>query len=291
MFCQSGDRELMAIDGDTGLVDWSFSPPEGGELNPLLWIGPRRVALQVRKPNAILVLETASGRRLAEYPQTDQDGAWMRDPLPIDDDRVALVTDRRTVALFDLGRGAYAWIFRESPTLPTYKPPRLLGDAERLLVIQDGNELIRLDVATGAKRWSRPLGVEILSERPEAMALDADRVYWASGRTLNAAALGDGELAWRRHLTGPEAGWSIALTARCVAAFPGPSGSSPEGASGFPLVFRRRDTGDLVQRLLVPSSVSEVAVRIAHRSVLFATRGDLWAYGDRRTMDGPAPSR
>ena len=291
VFCQSGDRELMAIDGDTGLVDWSFSPPEGGELNPLLWIGPRRVALQVRKPNAILVLETASGRRLAEYPQTDQDGAWMREPLPIDDDRVALVTDRRTVALFDLGRGAYAWVFRESPTLPTYKPPRLLGDAERLLVIQDGNELIRLDVATGAKRWSRPLGVEILSDRPEAMALDADRVYWASGRTLNAAALGDGELAWRRHLTGPEAGWSIALTARCVAAFPGPSGSSPEGASGFPLVFRRRDTGDLVQRLLVPSSVSEVAVRIAHRSVLFATRGDLWAYGDRRTMDGSAPSR
>ena len=224
----------MALDGDTGLVDWSFAPPEGGELNPHLWIGPRRVALQVRKPNAILVLETASGRRLAEFPQTDQDGAWMRDPLPIDDDRVALVTDRRTVALFDLGRGAYAWIFRESPTLPTYGPPRLLGDAERLLVIHDGNELIRLDPATGAKRWSRPLGVEDLSERPEAMALDADRFYWASGRTLNAAALGDGELAWRRHLTGPEAGWSLALTERCVAAFPGPSGSSPEGAIGLP---------------------------------------------------------
>jgi hypothetical protein len=80
------------------------------------------------------------------------------------------------------------------------------------------------------------------------------------------------------------------LTERCVAAFPGPSGSS-EGASGFPLVFRLRDTGDLVQRLLVPSNVSEVAVQIAHRSVLFATRGDLWAYGDRRTMDGSAPSR
>ena len=64
-----------------------------------------------------------------------------------------------------------------------------------------------------------------------------------------------------------------------------------EAAAGFPLVFRRRDTGDLVQRLLVPSSVSEVAVRIAHRSVLFATQGDLWAYGDRSTMDGPAPSR
>jgi len=290
VFCQRGDRELLAIDGDTGLVDWSFSPASGG-LNPNLWIGQRRIALQVRKPNAILVLETASGRRLGEYPQAEEDDAWVRIPLPIDDDRVALVTDRRTVVLFDLSRGAASWVFRESPGLPTFGPPRLLGDAERLLVIHSGNELIRLDVATGAKRWSRPLGVENLSERPEATAFDADRFYWASGQTLNAVSLENGELAWRRHLTGPESGWSVALTERCVAAYPRPSGASPDAPSGFPLVFRRRDSGDLVQRLLVPSVVSDVAVRLAHRSVLVATQGDLWAFGDRRTMDGPPPTR
>jgi hypothetical protein len=290
VFCQSGDRELMAIDGDTGLVDWSFSPPEGGELNPLLWIGPRRVALQVRKPNAIVVLETATGRRLAEYPQTDQDSSWMREPLPIDDDRVALVTDRRTVACSTWPGDLRVGLPREPDRSP---PTSHRVDRRRRTPARDPGRQ-RADPARrgdGRQALVASPGVEILSERPEAMALDADRVYWASGRTLNAAALGDGELAWRRHLTGPEAGWSIALTARCVAAFPGTSGSSPEGRPGFPFVFRRRDTGDLVQRLLVPSSVPEVAVRIAHRSVLFATRGDLWAYGDRRTMDGSAPSR
>jgi len=81
------------------------------------------------------------------------------------------------------------------------------------------------------------------------------------------------------------------LTERCVAAYPRPSGASPDASSGFPLVFRRRDSGDLVQRLLVPSVVSDVAVRLAHRSVLVATQGDLWAFGDRRTMDGPPPTR
>ena len=159
-------------------------------------------------------------------------------------------------------------------------------------MIHDGNELIRLDPATGAKLWSRPLGVEDLSERPEAMALDGDRVYWASGRTLNAAALADGELAWRRHLTGPESGWSIALTAALRRGLsPAPRGRRRRATSGFPLVFRRRDTGDLVQRLLVPSSVSEVAVRLALGASWSPPGGTSGRYGDRRTMDGAAPSR
>ena len=277
----------MALDGDTGLVDWSFSPPEGGELNPLLWIGPRRVALQVRKPNAILVLETASGRRLAEYPQTDEDGAWMRDPLPIDDDHVALVTDRRTVALFDLGRGAYAWTFRESPTLPTLQPPRLLGDAERLLVIQDGNELIRLDVATGAKRWSRPLGVEILSERPEAMALDADRVYWASGRTLNAAALGGRGARLEEAPDRPRGGLVDRPDRTLRRGLPRPFGVVAGGrrrASPWSSAVATRGT----------SSSDCSSRRASPRSPSGSRTGASWSppggtsgrYGDRRAMDG-----
>ena len=73
VFCLRGDRELIAFDGDTGLVDWSFSPL-AGTINPNLWIGPQRVVLQVLKPGAVLVLETANGRRRAEYPQGDDDG-------------------------------------------------------------------------------------------------------------------------------------------------------------------------------------------------------------------------
>ena len=120
VFCQAGRRKLLALDGDTGLVDWSYSPVAGATLNPNLWVGPNRIVLQTLKPNAILVLETANGRRRAEYPQSE-DEEWGRPPLPIDDDHVALVPDRRTVALFHLTRGTNSWVFRESDKLPAIR--------------------------------------------------------------------------------------------------------------------------------------------------------------------------
>ncbi|HEV3121214.1 MAG TPA: PQQ-binding-like beta-propeller repeat protein, partial [Isosphaeraceae bacterium] len=170
VFCQRGDRELVAFDGDRGLVDWSFAP-SSGKLNPHLWIGPQRIVLQVMKPTAILVLNTQNGRTQAEYARED-DQEWSHDPLPVSDDQVALVVDRRSIGLFDFKRGVFPWVVRESPLLPRHGPPLLLGDAERLLVLYDGSELIRLDPRTGGKLWSRPLGDEDLSERPEAFVLD-----------------------------------------------------------------------------------------------------------------------
>jgi tetratricopeptide (TPR) repeat protein len=290
VFCLRGTRELIAFDGDTGLVDWSFTPLAGA-INPNLWIGPQRIVLQVQKPSAILALETSNGHRQSEYPQTEED-EWARPPLAIDDDHVALVPDRRTVALFDLRRGVNSWNFRESPELPKHGAPRLLGDAERLVVIHDGCTAIRLDPATGEKLWSRPLGVEDLSERPEATALDGERFYWVSGQTIQAAALAGGALAWSRHLTGPDSGWALALTERCVMAYPGLNSVAAENeVDGLPIVFRRRDTGLLVQRLFFPVTLSDVAVRLAPRGALVATRGGLWSLGERREMDVSRPHR
>jgi outer membrane protein assembly factor BamB/tetratricopeptide (TPR) repeat protein len=296
IFCLRGERdesqkflgrELLAFDGDTGLVDWSYSFPSG-TINPNLWIGPQRIVLQARgKPGAVLVLETSSGRRRAEYPQ-QKDEDWARPPLPIDDERVALVADRQTVTLFDLRRGIDLWVFHESRELPKNGPPLLLGNAERLLVLHDGTDLIRLDAATGKKRWSRPLGVDDLSERPEAMTFDGERFYWASKQWLSCLALSDGSLIWTRHLTGPESGWSIALTERCVMAFPTAKPGHVEGeAEGLPLVFRRRDTGELVQRLLFPVPIGEVAVRLTPPGALVAAQGGVWSLGERREANEP----
>jgi cellulose synthase operon protein C len=290
VFCLRGERgeslkfvgrELLAFDGDTGLADWSYAP-SSGTINPNLWIGLQRIVLQVRKPTAVLVLETSTGRRRAEYPQQREED-WARPPLSIDDDHVALVADRQTVVLFDLRHGVESWIFRESRELPKNGPPRLLGDAERLLVLHDGTDLIRLEAATGKKHWSHPLGIEDLSERPEAMALDGERFYWASGSSLNAVSLADGSSVWSQHLTGPEAGWSIALTERCVMAFPALKPGHVEGEiEGLPLVFRRRDTGELVQRLLFPVADTGVTVRLAPRGALVVAQGGVWSLGERR---------
>jgi len=300
VFCLRGDRELIALDGDTGLVDWSFGTP-GESINPNLWVGPHKAVLQTLKvegtsqtprPVAVTVLDTATGRRLAEHAQAEGRGeGWARAPLPVDDDHVVLVADLRTVARFDLARGVNSWVFRESPNMPNNGPPLVFGDAERLLMVHDGTELIRLDAATGVKRWSRPLGPENLGRRPEALALDGERVYWANGQTLNGALLSDGSKAWACHLTGPRAGWSVDLTERCVLAYPGDPRRDENAMEALPLVFRRRDDGRLVQRLLLQSPVTEVAVRLAPGGLVVATQAGLWSLGERRPVDGPGPGR
>lgn len=284
--CLRGDQAILSVDGDTGQVDWAFAPALG-RINPRMLVGPERIVLQVRKPNLVLVLDAATGRRRSEFPQADEE-EWARDPLPIDDDHLALVADRRTVALFDLKRGIEAWSFRESNDLPKYGPPRLIGDAGRLLVLHNGNELIRLDPMTGKKRWSRPIGAEDLSERPEAFGLAGDRFFFANGSDLAAVSVADGTTAWRRKLIGPERGWSIALTDRCVAAYPNPARlGGDDDLAALPVVFRRRDTGELVQRLVFPVPATDLIVRLAPRGAFVATQSGYWALGDRRDPERP----
>ncbi len=286
VFCLKGEQSLMAFDGDSGQVEWSYAPTSG-QINPRLYIGPSRIVFQVRKPNAVVVLDTTTGRRRGEFHQGD-DEVWPRDPLPIDDDHVALVPDRKTIALFDLNRGVNAWVFRESKELPKCGPPRLLGDAERLLVLHNGMELIRLDPATGSKRWSRPIGDEDLSERPESFALGGDKFYVADGSDLTAISIADGKTAWRKKLIGPSFGWSLALTDRCVTYYPNPNRLSEDELGGvLPVIFRRRDNGELVQRFLFPTPVSNLTVRLAPRGAFVATQSGLWALGDRRDAAVP----
>ena len=289
VFCLRGDRALLAFDGDSGLLDWSYTPTSG-RINPRLHVGPRRIVLQVRKPNAVLVLDTATGRRRAEFPRAEEEG-WPRDPLPIDDDHVALVADRMTVALLDLNRGVNTWIFREASDQPRHGPPRLIGDAERLLVLHDGSELIRLDSRTGAKRWSRLLGSEDLSERADAIALGADRAFVANGPMLMALSLIDGRASWKCPLDGPSSGWSVALTERSVVAYPSPPPSREQSLASLPLILLRRDDGQPLQRLLFQTSVSDLTIRFTPKGALVATQAGLWALGDRQVMDGSRTPR
>ena len=162
VFCLRGQRELIALDGDTGDVDWSFSAPPG-EINPNLWIGPDRTVLQVDKPNQLLVLKTEDGEPIAQSPLAENE-SLERPPIPVDEDSVVLVTDRRTVKKLDLNHGQTTWVYREStePVMPVNGSPRLLGDAERLFVLHDGQVLdparpgLRLETVVLRARNRRP---------------------------------------------------------------------------------------------------------------------------------------
>src|SRR5262249_48234139 len=152
--------------------------------------------------------------------------------------------------------------------LPVNGPPRLLGDAERVLVLHNGRNLIRLDPATGQRRWSCLLGTEDLSDRPDSIAFDEERLYCIyrcqSLVTLPAIALADGPAAWTCHWVGPEdSAWSLALAARHVIAYPNHTGLAEDGAlESIPVVVRRRESGALVQRFVLPASIAPMAAKL-----------------------------
>ncbi len=57
VFCLRNHSELIALDGDSGALDWSFTSPPA-EINTNLWFGADKVVLQIDKPNQLLVLRT-----------------------------------------------------------------------------------------------------------------------------------------------------------------------------------------------------------------------------------------
>jgi outer membrane protein assembly factor BamB/tetratricopeptide (TPR) repeat protein len=289
IFCLRGQEELLAIDGETGAIDWSFLS-KGGAINPRLWIGPQRAVLQVQNPNRLLVLETETGSQVSRTLLSEGE-TLERPPVPIDDDHVLVVPDRRTIKKFDLACGQFTWDYRESAEMPVNGPPRVLADGERLLVLHDGRLLVRLDPQSGAKRWSTMLGIEDLSERPEAIACDLHRVYYASQQTLRTLAMDDGTPLWSSHLTGPEnARWSVLLSERYVLAYASLSNCSEEELETMPVVIRRQDNGALLQRFVFPATSAEVNLRLDARGMMVATSRSLWALSRRDTSMLPRPS-
>ena len=122
--------------------------------------------------------------------------------------------------------------------------------------------------------------------------VDGGRVYWVSGQSLNSASLKDGSSAWSQPLSGPKAGWAVDLTERWVLGVPRLAETRRGARSkGSRFVFRRRDDGRLVQRIVFPVPVTEVAVRLTPGGLVVATQGGLWALGSRAQVDAPGADR
>ena len=310
VFFLRGTSELVALDGDSGARDWSFSAP-AGHIHPRVWVGPERVVLQVDRPNQLLVLRTEDGQPVARIPLGESE-QLERPALPLDDDSVLVVLDPRTVKKLELNTGQFSWEYRESEVLPVNGPPCLMGGGNLALVLYEGRMLIRLDPATGSRRWSCPLGLEDLSRRPGAMAFDENRFYcisrFSSTVTLRAISLDGGTPAWSSEWTtgAEDASWSLALAADHLFAYPVPAvqGAGVEIES-IPVIVRRRDTGALVQRLVFPASgkvvdpspsldrgpaVGEapatVSLSLDHLGAVLATPRGVWGLG---VMGGGRP--
>lgn len=290
LICQRGERELVAIEGESGIPAWSFSPV-AGQIHPKVSAGPQRVVLQTLRPNTLTVLDTSDGRRVLELADAADGEPWPRAPLLLDDDQALIAVGPQTVRLVDLRRGTEAWRFTIDSPLPRNGQPRLIGEGDALLVLFGGNELVRLDGKTGRKIWARILGPEEIGDRPSSLVIDGGRAYFADGPSLGCIALEDGEPCWTRTLGEPPTGWSFVLSPGHVLAYPSPASGQSNEPEALPLLVVRRDDGRLVQRVLVPAVAKELAVRLTPGGALVATQAGQWSLGDRQAMDAVASPR
>lgn len=293
VFCRRGDRELIALDGETGQVDWSYAPAQGRIASRFL-IGPKRSLLQLREPNRVVVLETDTGRSPPPVAEPATAEEWPRAPLAIDDSHAAVVADSWTVRLLDLDQNRVVWSFQDgapqpgSPKPPN-GPPRLLGDGERLLALFDGQTLIRLDAKTGARIWTRRIGVENLAERPESFAIDALHCYVVDQGVLAALDLADGAPVWRNFLNGSNGEWSLATTRRHIVVVPSADrGTDDDDAT---VSFYSRETGKIAERLGLPLPTGGFSLRFHPSGAVVAAAAGGWglSVSDRDAMD-EAPS-
>lgn len=298
LYCLRGDKEILAFDGETGLLDWNHASTTKA-INPNLLITEDRIVLQELSPNAIVIIDADTGRRLNDFSGGGDQAAWPRKPIAWDEDHIVAALDRLTVAMIDLKTGRSTWTFREIKVMPSRGPDRIFGDGERLFVLHEGAELIRLNPASGSKIWSQTLGADDLSERPDAFVLEGDRCYYTVGATpgssvssVNALAVDDGSLVWSHWLAGPRGGWSLNVVGGVVLVHPATRGSSDGSETdALPLSIHSAAGGELLQRLRFPALNCELEVAPMGRGLLVATADELWSLTERKVVDAAAPDR
>ncbi len=278
-----GDQALMCVDAAEGKLEWSYeattkdSSRTEPRLNPQLLIGPELIVAQLGSSHSVLVLDAATGAKRGEFAREQDQSSWLRPPQPLDDERVLLVIDARTVVLFDLVQGIDVWSYRDDSALPLAAAPRAMVDHGVILILFGGQHLTRLDASSGKRIWSRGVSVEDLSETPAAFALDGTRFYCATPGRLIAMKLEDGSIEWNRLLVAPDGGWAIGIHGPCLVAFPQQGEDPSLTDTSSPLLVIRRDTGQLVQRLVLPSDSSGLRVRLDSDVPLLASQRELWA--------------
>ena len=238
LFCLRGEQEILAIDGDTGSIDWSFSPRAAPSVRSS-GSGPSESCSRSRTPTSFSCWKPTAAARSAGL-RWPRENRWTTTRADRRGPRPARAGPAHGQEVSSSAAGSLPGTYRESPEMPVNGPPR----RDRLtpigsLVLHDGRILIRLDPSTDRGAGATLLGIEDLSERLGAIACDEHRVYCVSQEAAGAFDRRRSPL-WTSHLIGPEnALWSIALSERCVVAYPS-SRQARRGMESMPVVVRRQ---------------------------------------------------
>jgi outer membrane protein assembly factor BamB len=315
---------LFAIDVRAGQMLWNYWAPAaeirpllpGGRFHPFYHVGNERLLVQTSMGKAWLV-DGRTGRTIREAATGDQ-GTWLQPPAPLDDRCLCVVPDARRVVMLDMASGKEIWSHKiaGTTTLSGESPQVfILGDTLLLRVPRNyGYELERLDVATGQRKWPKPVLLGRGSSNLRHAAADGSTIYMVCGNVLEALALDDGRRRWQARVEGPGDDWRVAVTKRCLLVYPrqaqsvanahvlyrrampldlcsflptqacvvrGLAGMSAEIAIGqspgrFSIFLCDAKDGQVIQRLDFVGSGGTVQAGIFDKRLIVAMRGTAW---------------
>jgi outer membrane protein assembly factor BamB len=273
-----GDRHVLSVDAETGRVVWHRWAPDAGLRRPAPFgrfshvcaLNTDRLLVQTSAGRRWL-LDAATGRRLDDQPTAAE--PWPRAPVVLDDRRVCVIADDKTVLLLQSATGRAVWTY-ESPgvTTRTGAAPQLAaGGPDSLLLAESTNlgwRLQRLDRDTGKPLWDDPPLLNVADPGLAGWALDADAAYGVQDGVLFGRSLKDGKILWERPTEGPDGPWRVRRVGELLLAHPAeergaqfqfrwPFGalqwdvSRPPGfeTGAFPVLLCDLRTGRPVQRL------------------------------------------
>jgi outer membrane protein assembly factor BamB len=269
-----GENQLGSYEAGSGRAVWNLSP--SGRFSNTWLADEDFIVVETENPLRVLILETKSGRRLSEHRPPEP---WLSPPVPIQSSGssqtnrgfIAAMANRRIHTFGASDRLADPmWTFRGATSFAN-SPPRFWSEGESLLMLMDGDTLVRLAPETGETLWFFPLSLSPSPDPTGCIVLENDRIYAADDKTLYCLDFQDGRVKWKQPLPQSDT-WALRKRGSFLFAFPG----SSEAREAQAILFRA-DTGDAVQKLNLPADVAEMVFQPTWS--LAVTRGKLMGWG------------
>jgi outer membrane protein assembly factor BamB len=240
------------------------------------------IVVQNEDPPRVSVLETKTGQRLSEH---NPPAPWAASPLAFQSPpprslKGTLAKNRGFIAALESRRihafGAYdpkadpAWIYQGANSIAN-APPWFCFSGENLLMLLDGDTLIKLEPSTGETAWFAQVSLSPLASPTDNILLNEDRVSIAGSQSLTCLDLKTGKPAWQDPL--PEAGaWLLRKNGPVLLAVPFQS----ENSSSQAILFEAQN-GKRIQTLPVPPLASDAVFQ--SDGLLIVAKGKLTGFG------------
>ncbi|HVV99739.1 MAG TPA: PQQ-binding-like beta-propeller repeat protein [Planctomycetaceae bacterium] len=214
VIAQQADGSLWTFDALDGRLLWQFDPA-AGRIQKQWACQDDRIVLQTLRPARLMVLDTRDGRTLMDVPASAT--AWIAQPAIVGGAAVTIGPADHIQG--DTLDGSLHWVYN-GPLTQANASPAMLSNGAHLLIVIDGDTLVKLNPLDGRTQWRRWLGNEPVGRAHQLACLDDESVYIASTGVLRCVSLADGSERWQQPLGPRNSVWKTSLVGSILAVAP-----------------------------------------------------------------------